>query len=233
MRKGYVLERILYTVFIFFIVITLNFFIPRIGVEDPAERYYPPQGNLTDTEYSIIKQLTRKQYGFDVSGWQQYLRYLSQLSRGDLGTSLQAGSPKVSTLIAQRLPWTLVLSRERSSLEGLARQFPTFNLFARRRFLEVVAVPDAGRAMELLRSLPRHPAFRGIDGVQSIGLAITDASMPAIVDGLVRAGVHRILPLGDMFMRGAVEPYDGVPMTSLFTRIVYWRMRNDGMEGQL
>lgn len=110
MRKGYVLERILYTVFIFFIVITLNFFIPRIGVEDPAERYYPPQGNLTDTEYSIIKQLTRKQYGFDVSGWQQYLRYLSQLSRGDLGTSLQAGSPKVSTLIAQRLPWTLVLS---------------------------------------------------------------------------------------------------------------------------
>lgn len=130
-------------------------------------------------------------------------------------------------------PWTLVLSRERSSLEGLARQFPTFNLFARRRFLEVVAVPDAGRAMELLRSLPRHPAFRGIDGVQSIGLAITDASMPAIVDGLVRAGVHRILPLGDMFMRGAVEPYDGVPMTSLFTRIVYWRMRNEGLEGQL
>jgi len=36
MRKGYVLERILYTVFIFFIVITLKFFIPRIGVEDPA-----------------------------------------------------------------------------------------------------------------------------------------------------------------------------------------------------
>lgn len=110
MRKGYLLERVLYTLLIFMVVVTLNFFIPRIGVEDPAQRYYPPQGNMSDTEYNIIKQLTKKQYGFDVSTWEQYLRYLSGLTRGDLGTSLQPGSPKVVTLIAQRLPWTLVLS---------------------------------------------------------------------------------------------------------------------------
>lgn len=30
MHKGYVIKRILYTIFIFFIVVTLNFFIPRI-----------------------------------------------------------------------------------------------------------------------------------------------------------------------------------------------------------
>ena len=47
MGKGYVFKRILYTLFIFFIVITLNFFIPRIGVEDPAERYYR-DGRLMD-----------------------------------------------------------------------------------------------------------------------------------------------------------------------------------------
>ena len=110
MGKGYVIKRILYTIFIFFVVITLNFFIPRIGVEDPAERYYPAQGNMTDIEYDIIKQLTREQYGFDVSTFQQYLRYLNQLMHGDLGTSLQAGSPKVIDLIAERVPWTLVLS---------------------------------------------------------------------------------------------------------------------------
>jgi len=130
-------------------------------------------------------------------------------------------------------PWTLVLSRDRSSLEGLARQFPSFNLFARRRFLEVVAVPDVDRAVELLRSQPDHPAFKGIDGVQSVGLAVTEASLPGMVERLVGAGVHRILPLGDMFMRGAVEPYDGVAMTSLFTRIVYWRTDNATLEGQL
>lgn len=110
MERGYVVQRILYTLFIFLIVTTLNFFIPRIGVDDPAERYYPPQGNMNDLEYSIIKQMTRKQYGFDVSTWQQYLRYMDGLLHGDLGTSLQAGSPKVADLIADRLPWTLALS---------------------------------------------------------------------------------------------------------------------------
>ena len=110
MTKGYVIRRILYTIFIFIIVMTLNFFIPRIGVEDPAERYYPPQGGMSDQEYEIIKQMTRAQYGFDVSTWQQYLRYVNNLLHGDLGTSFQAGSPKVADLIAERVPWTLVLS---------------------------------------------------------------------------------------------------------------------------
>ena len=95
MQKGYVLKRILYTVFIFFIVVTLNFFIPRIGVEDPAERYYPPQGNMSEIEYDIVKQLTREQYGFDVSTFQQYLRYVDGLLHGDLGVSFQPGSPKI------------------------------------------------------------------------------------------------------------------------------------------
>lgn len=94
MHKGYVIKRILYTIFIFFIVVTLNFFIPRIGVEDPAQRYYPPQGNMSDIEYDIVKQLTREQYGFDVSAFQQYLRYLGDLLHGDLGTSFQAGLPQ-------------------------------------------------------------------------------------------------------------------------------------------
>jgi hypothetical protein len=129
-------------------------------------------------------------------------------------------------------PWTLVLSKGRSSLSNLAAQFPAFNLFARRRFLEIVVVPDVESAVQLLRSLPEHPAFKGIDGVQSVGLAVSEGSRDHIVTMLVGAGVHRILPLGDMFMRGAVEPYDGVTMSSLFTRIVYWRKANAALEGQ-
>ncbi len=110
MKKSYVIKRILYTVLLFFVVLTLNFFIPRIGVDDPAERYYPPQGNMSDVEYDIIKDMTRKQYGFDVSAFQQYLRYVDNLFHGDLGNSFKSGSPKVIDLIAERLPWTLVLS---------------------------------------------------------------------------------------------------------------------------
>ncbi|MDD3114009.1 MAG: ABC transporter permease [Candidatus Izemoplasmatales bacterium] len=110
MQKSYLIKRILYAIFIFFVVMVLNFFIPRIGVDDPAERYYPPQGNMTDVEYDIIKQVTREQYGFDVSNLQQFLNYAKGLFQGDLGTSFRPGNPKVSDLIAERLPWTLVLS---------------------------------------------------------------------------------------------------------------------------
>lgn len=110
MKLSYVLERILLTIFIFIVVMTLNFFIPRLGVEDPAERYYPPQGNMSDVEYDIIKELTREQYGLNGTTWEQYTRYVSKLLHGDLGNSMRSGSPKVADLIAERIPWTLVLS---------------------------------------------------------------------------------------------------------------------------
>lgn len=110
MKLSYVFQRILLTIFIFIVVMTLNFFIPRLGVEDPAERYYPPQGNMSDVEYDIIKDLTRKQYGLDGTTWEQYSRYVNKLLHGDLGNSMRSGSPKVADLIAERIPWTLVLS---------------------------------------------------------------------------------------------------------------------------
>lgn len=110
MSKFYVIKRILYTIFVFAVVVTLCFFIPRIGVEDPCSRYYPAQGNMPDAQYEVIKELTRQQYGLDGSNWSQFTRYISNLCKGDLGTSYQSGSPKVTDLIFERLPWTLVLS---------------------------------------------------------------------------------------------------------------------------
>lgn len=110
MKLSYVIKRILLTIFIFIVVMTLNFFIPRLGVEDPAERYYPPQGNMSDLEYDIIKEITREQYGLNGTTWEQYVRYVDKLMHGDLGNSMKSGSPKVVDLIAERIPWTLVLS---------------------------------------------------------------------------------------------------------------------------
>jgi peptide/nickel transport system permease protein len=110
MKLSYVFQRIILTIFIFAIVMTLNFFIPRMGVEDPAERYYPPQGNMSDIEYEIIKELTREQYGLNGTTWEQYTRYVGKLLHGDLGNSMKSGSPKVADLIKERIPWTLVLS---------------------------------------------------------------------------------------------------------------------------
>ena len=87
MNKYYVIKRIFYTLFIFAVVVTLCFFIPRLGVDDPAARYYPAQGNMSDESYELIKELTRQQYGLDGSTLSQYARYLGGLIRGDLGNS--------------------------------------------------------------------------------------------------------------------------------------------------
>lgn len=110
MGKLYVIKRIIYTFFVFAVVVTLCFFIPRIGVDDPCSRYYPAQGNMSDAQYEVIKEITREQYGLDGTTWSQFVRYISDLCKGDLGTSYQSGSPKVIDLILSRLPWTLVLS---------------------------------------------------------------------------------------------------------------------------
>ena len=59
MGKLYIVKRILYTFFVFAVVVTLCFFIPRIGVDDPCSRYYPAQGNMPDAQYEVIKQITR------------------------------------------------------------------------------------------------------------------------------------------------------------------------------
>lgn len=139
MGKGYAFKRTVYTLFIFLIVVALNFFIPRIGVDDPAERYYPPRlGGTTEAEYEQIKQLTREQYGFDKPLVTQFAVYVGKLFRGDLGNSFMPGRPKVSRLIAERLPWTLVLSVSAlfiSAIGGIA--FGTYAAWKRGR------TPDA------------------------------------------------------------------------------------------
>jgi peptide/nickel transport system permease protein len=136
MGKAYIIKRILYAVLIFFVVITLNFFIPRIGVSDPASRYYPPQNYMSDAEYEELKIATREVYGFDKSTFEQFLIYMGLSKRnvrvydgGDdltghieykrsgllqlnFGSSLQstyAYSP-VGELIWQKVKHTLVLS---------------------------------------------------------------------------------------------------------------------------
>ena len=65
---------------------------------------------MSDVEYDIIKELTREQYGLNGTTWEQYTRYVNKLLHGDLGNSMRSGSPKVADLIAERIPWTLVLS---------------------------------------------------------------------------------------------------------------------------
>jgi peptide/nickel transport system permease protein len=201
LKKSYIIKRILYTLLLFFVVVTLNFFIPRIGVTDPAERYYPPQGSMSDPEYAIIKDMVKRQFGFDVSTPAQYLRYLNKLFHGDLGTSFQTGSPKVADLIAERLPWTLVLSVSSMLISVIAGTLAgTYAAYRRGRTLDTIilnastittAIPSFCIALALSLYLGFEwewfPAYTAPNMAadfswtwESIRLVISSAALPVI-----------------------------------------------------
>lgn len=140
------------------------------------------------------------------------------------------------TVLSGRSPdnaWTICVSKGKGVLDLALAQYPHMGLHARRRFLELVSVPNVNDAMEIIRTLPHQKAYAGIDRVQTIGLAVPEGMEDEVSQQLAEAGVFRILPVGDMYMRSSLEPYDGVSMASLFTYIAYRRARSIDLEDQL
>lgn len=117
--------------------------------------------------------------------------------------------------------WTLVVSRGKSLLDEVVNSLPAFNIYTRRRFLEMVVVESVDEALKHISKIPSSPAFKGVDGVQTIGCSMNGNE--EIFEKLVSLGVYRVVPLSDMFMRSPIEPYDGVALFSAFTKIVYRR----------
>ncbi len=90
-----------------FVLITLNFALPRFMPGDPIDALIAQSSsNFTFGEPS--RAALERYYGLDEPLPQQYAHYLGRLTRGDLGRSIVTNAP-VSEEIARRLPWTLLL----------------------------------------------------------------------------------------------------------------------------
>jgi peptide/nickel transport system permease protein len=85
------------------VALTLLFFLMRLAPGDPLARLTADRPVSAEGMRAL-----RQMYGLDQPLLAQYGRFLSGLLRGDLGASIQFGIP-VRTLIAQRLPATLLL----------------------------------------------------------------------------------------------------------------------------
>lgn len=104
MSTAYLFRRLIQAVFTLFIVLTLNFFLPRLAPGDPAARFYE------DPRVSVeMKQQILKEFGLDKSLPEQYVIYLQKLVRGDLGISYSYRRPVMSVVLG-RIPWTLALT---------------------------------------------------------------------------------------------------------------------------
>ncbi|MCD6464829.1 ABC transporter permease [Candidatus Bathyarchaeota archaeon] len=109
--RNYIFIRVIEYIASLFILITINFFIPRLIPGDPLSTMI---ARLTAQGYIIpggkeIVEAYRQRFGLSGTLLDQYLAYLSNLLRGDLGLSISAFPKRVDEIIFEALPWSIGL----------------------------------------------------------------------------------------------------------------------------
>jgi ABC-type dipeptide/oligopeptide/nickel transport system permease component len=99
----YIIRRILQSIPILFVVLTLVFLIARVLPGDPVT------AALGDYASREAVEALRARLGLNAPIWIQYLRFLGDLFRGNLGTSIITGYP-VGTQIINVLPFSAELT---------------------------------------------------------------------------------------------------------------------------
>jgi peptide/nickel transport system permease protein len=102
LTKSFIQRRLTQGLVTIFGVATLIFFLQRL-TGDPTLLLVPDTATATDIA------LIRHKYGFDRPLVTQYLSYLAEIARFDLGRSVVQNVP-VTTIMASRLPYTLQLA---------------------------------------------------------------------------------------------------------------------------
>ena len=121
----YVLTRLLYTLPVLWLVVSVVFLLIHLVPGDPVEQMLGEGAAAADI------QATRHAYGLDAPVGRQYLNYWKGVLHGDLGRSVRFDQP-VTRIIAQRYPWTLQLTFA-AMLVALLISIPAGVRSARRR----------------------------------------------------------------------------------------------------
>jgi len=111
----------------FLVAVTINFYLPRLGKNDPVDIIMGMSGGgLTAAEAQAKEEMYLKDFGLvklkegeivrdaegkpvRASNFQQFMSYVGMCLTGDLGTSFQNHSEKVWDVIKKALPWTVAL----------------------------------------------------------------------------------------------------------------------------
>ncbi len=102
MRLQYIIGKLIEIAFIFFIILTVLFFLFRLSPGDPISKIVDPMLTPEDMRHLI------SQMGLDKPMWEQYVIYLKNFIVGNFGVSFHYGEP-VSQIIKARLGWTILL----------------------------------------------------------------------------------------------------------------------------
>ncbi|MCG8637710.1 MAG: ABC transporter permease [Desulfobacterales bacterium] len=116
MRLQYIIAKLIEIVFIFFIILTVVFFLFRLSPGDPISKVVDPMLTPEDMKHLI------SQMGLDKPLWEQYVIYLKNFVLGNFGVSFHYGEP-VSQIIKARLGWTILLFTTATALAAVVGVF--------------------------------------------------------------------------------------------------------------
>src|SRR5688572_15497722 len=109
---SYALRRILIFIAVIWVAASLNFFLPRLASgRDPVRSRLGMQaatgGSVTGIQ-DLVDSYTAK-FGLDEPLYLQYVRYMGDVVTLDFGYSIASYPARVSDLIGNALPWTILL----------------------------------------------------------------------------------------------------------------------------
>ncbi|MBU2430858.1 MAG: ABC transporter permease, partial [Proteobacteria bacterium] len=99
---GFIAKRVFIAMVTIFLVLTIVFFVFRMGAADPVSIMLPPNATIKD-----VKMLTEK-FGLDKPLGIQYLNYMKNVVHGDFGESFRYSEPAAAVFFS-RLPATIEL----------------------------------------------------------------------------------------------------------------------------
>lgn len=103
----YYIKKLANFIVLVWVAITLNFLLPHLMPGNPMETLVAKSQGKIDP---VVMKALALQFGINNKPiWQKYIDYMNQLLHGNLGVSITYYPVSVRTIIAQSLPWTLIL----------------------------------------------------------------------------------------------------------------------------
>ena len=215
---AFVLQRLIQSVLVL-LAVSVVVFLAVYGIGDPIELLVSPSASAAERE-ALIRRL-----GLDLPVWQQYLTFMANALKGDLGRSFVHGVPALQ-LILQRLPatfelvllaMTLALAAgiplglmaglnpdSRSARIVMASTVLGFSLPSFWKGMMLILLfavwlgwlPTAGRG-ETVSFLGIQTSLLTLDGLQHIALPALNLAIPnlALIIRLVAAGTTETMTL--------------------------------------
>jgi peptide/nickel transport system permease protein len=168
----FIVKRLIQSVVLVWIVLTITFFLLHIAPGDPMARYYHP-----DISPETI-QMMKERLGLDKPIAVQYFRWIGSFLRGDFGVSLAYNIP-VRSLLADAIPNTLRLTITALLLHivigvalgiaSAAKKYSFFDRFNTVTALFVYSIPSFWLALMLILLFSLKLGILPSSHMQSIG----------------------------------------------------------------